>query len=66
MTESSLKKVNKIDQSKINLTQHDYFSPLNNKFNRKASLGTPSKYYCGGELLGKCSCCNGHCGPVDG
>jgi len=48
MTESSFKKVNKIDQSKINLTQHDYFSPFNNKFNRKASLGTPSKYYCGG------------------
>jgi hypothetical protein len=29
-------------------------------------LGTSGKFYCGGKLETKCSCCNGHCGPTNG
>lgn len=31
-----------------------------------AKLGTVQKYYCGGELMGRCKCCDGHCGPDNG
>lgn len=45
---------------------HNYFKPVNNSKGRRAMLGTSSKYYCGGELVGKCGCCDGHCGPDNG
>lgn len=33
-----------------NLSNHNYFKPTLNRFQRKANLGTTSKYYCGGKL----------------
>ena len=32
-----------------------------------SQFGTTGKYYCGKKnLIGKCGCCNGHCGPTNG
>jgi hypothetical protein len=32
----------------------------------RAELGTTSKYFCGGKLIGSCRCCDGNCGPTNG
>jgi hypothetical protein len=37
-----------------------------NKAGLDAALGNAAKYYCGGTLIGKCSCCDGGCGPDNG
>ena len=32
-----------------------------------AELGETGKYYCGRKnLIGRCVCCDGHCGPTNG
>lgn len=32
-----------------------------------SQFGTTGKYYCGKKsLIGKCRCCDGHCGPTNG
>lgn len=59
-------KSSRIESPKANPSNHNYFTPTINRFQRKSVLGTTSKYYCGGKLEGKCSCCNGYCGPDNG
>lgn len=44
----------------------DPLVPVKNKSGKMASLGTTAKYYCGGPLLYKCSCCDGNCGTTNG
>lgn len=42
-------------------------SQIKNKKGIKCSLGVTGKYYCGQRnLIGKCSCCDGRCGPTNG
>ena len=64
-----LKKLKPNNSSKIGLANphtHNYFKPVTNSKGRKAALGSTSKYYCGGQLLGRCECCDGFCGPDSG
>ena len=59
----------KVNPPKVEIsrsTKNRYFGSLINKFGRKANLGMTSKYFCAGKLEGKCSCCDGGCGPDNG
>jgi len=44
------KKKNPPEPPKNNISNHNYFKPIGNRFGRKATLGTVAKYYCGGRL----------------
>ena len=37
-----------------------------NRSGKMAAMGTSGKYYCGGPLRFKCSCCDGSCGTTNG
>ena len=44
----------------------NYFRAQKNRDGLNAVMGDTSKYYCGGRMMGKCSCCDGECGPDNG
>lgn len=42
-------------------------SRIKNSKGRDSHLGVSGKYYCGQKnLIGKCGCCDGSCGPTNG
>jgi hypothetical protein len=44
----------------------DRIAKTTNGAGRASRLGGSGKYYCGGRLETKCSCCDGYCGPDNG
>ena len=58
----AVSKVGKKDRGK------KYFQPeMMNSNGDLAKWGETGKYYCGkNNLIGRCTCCDGHCGDVDG
>ncbi|CAG9332397.1 unnamed protein product [Blepharisma stoltei] len=55
--ENSVKKI-QIDEKRI--------EDKVNTYGRLAKIGRSGKFYCGGQLEGKCACCKGICGPMTG
>ena len=44
----------------------DRIERTRNGTGRIARLGSTGKFYCGGDLGSRCTCCNGRCGPGNG
>lgn len=44
----------------------DRIAKTTNGAGKVSRLGASGKYYCGGRLETKCSCCDGYCGPENG
>lgn len=65
MSQSEKSKVGSSLKSSIN-GNYNPLAAVKNAKGREARFGDHVKYYCGGDLLFKCRCCDGYCGPTNG